>query len=179
MRCWTGLLMGVGVWAQLPARYVLKADALSWAWRSYRVGGEYRLFRYAPPFEANVERPRREGLTLTIWADYVRFLPLRGWVGRVSGRYYFWVPRKAPHGWWGGIHGLIGMHGIPTEKARAVGGLGLSFGYQHLFRQSYGGTVEPYLLVELRGRSLRWISPIQVGLSLGLASRRWRLRLTR
>lgn len=178
---WVALFMGVGgvLWGQLPARYVLKADALSWVWRSYRVGGEYRLFRWAPPFEANVERPKYEGLTLQVWADYVRLLPVRGVVLRPGGRYYFLFPRKAPHGLWAGLHGVGGLTGAPQEKTTLALGIGLSVGYQHIFRQSYGGVVEPYLLVEVRGRSLAWLSPVQVGLSLGIASRRWRLRLTR
>jgi len=167
------------LWAQLPARYVLKADVLSWAWRSYRISGEYRLFKGAPPFEANVERPKYEGLTIQVGVDYVRLLPVHGVVLRPGSRYYFLHPRKAPHGLWACLHGVGGLTGTPREKTILALGIGLSVGYQHIFRQSYGGVVEPYLLVETQGKSLRWLSPVQIGLSLGIASRRWRLRLTR
>ncbi len=173
-----GLVLGL-LWGQLPARYALKGDGLSWIWRSYRLGAEYRLFRWAPPFEAHVERPRREGLTVVLWADYVRMLPERGVVFRPGLRYYFLQPKKAPHGLWVGLHAVGGLSGATWEKAAFTGGIGLAVGYQYIFRQSYGGLVEPYLLAEIRGRKLRWISPVQVGFSLGLASRRWRLRLTR
>ncbi len=174
------IVWGVSIlWGQLPARYALKADALSWVWRSYRVGGEYRLFRWAPPFKANVERHRWDGLTMSLWVDYVRLLPVRGVVVRPGARYYFLWPERAPHGLWAGLHAIGGLSGAPNEKPIFAAGLGLAFGYQYLFRQSYGGLVEPYLLAEVRGKSLRWISPIQVGLALGIASRRWGLRLTR
>jgi len=177
-RSW--LFLGISVlWGQLPARYVLKADALSWIWRSYRVGGEYRLFRWAPPFVASVDRHQWDGLTLNIWADYVRLLPIRGIILRPGARYYFLRPEKAPSGLWASLYGVAALSGAPDKKPTPAAGIGLAIGYQHLFRQSYGGLVEPYLLAEARGRSLRWLSSIQIGLAAGLASRRWGLRLTR
>lgn len=177
-RSWLFLVIS-GLWGQLPARYALKADALSWIWHSYRLGGEYRLFRWAPPFEANVERHRLDGATLNIWADYVRLLPVRGIVLRAGARYYFLRPERAPHGLWAGLYGVAALSGAPDKKPTPAIGVGLAIGYQYLFQQSYGGLIEPYLLAEVRGRSLRWLSPIQVGLAAGLASRRWGLRLTR
>lgn len=167
---WSSALL---VWGQLPARYAFKADALSPLWREYRLAGEYRLFRWAPPFIASVERHRWEGLTFTLAGSYYRRWPEQGGVLRVGGRYYFLRPKYAPQGLWAGLHLAVGATGARTERTFWAGGAGLTIGYQHIFRQAYGGCVEPYVLFELLGGRQKPFSPFQVGLHVGLASRRW------
>jgi len=164
------------VWAQLPARYVLKADVLGPLWREYRLMGEYRLFRWAPPFIASVERHRWEGLTFILSGSYYRRWPARGGGLRIGGRYYFLQPNYAPHGLWAGLHGALAGFGARGEKTYWAAGAGLTIGYQHLFRQAYGGCIEPYLLLELLGGRKKPFFPFQVGLNVGFASRRWERR---
>ncbi|MCX7606294.1 MAG: hypothetical protein N2170_03375 [Bacteroidia bacterium] len=171
---WSRLGLSISfVWAQLPARYLLKGDALSFLWREYRITGEYRLFRWAPPFISSVERARWDGLTFIAGGSYYRRLPLRGGIFR-SGLRYYWLRRVyAPQGVWAGLHLCIGGWGPPREKTTWAGGVGFTMGYQHLFYQAYGGVVEPYLQVEgLFGR-YRALYPIQVGLNVGFAARKW------
>ncbi len=175
---WVLGLVGLA-WGQLPVRYILQADGLSWLWREYRMGAEYRFFREAPPFEAGVFRPRLEGLTGTLGLSYARMLPIRGVLGRVGVKYYGWRPRYAPAGLWVGLHGLVGLIGAIGEPSRRAWGVGLSVGYQCIFRQSYGAVVDPYLLWEWRPSKAWQVSPLQIGLRMGLASRRWQRRVTR
>lgn len=175
---WGVWLIGLG-WAQLPARYVVQADVVSWVWGEYRASGEYRLFREAPPFEGGVLRPRLEGLTSTLGLSYVRKLPLRGFFIRPGIKYYGWRPRYAPAGLWVGFHGLIGGVGAFQEPSHVISGLGISLGYQYIFRQSYGALLDPYLMWEWRFSRAWREAPLQVGLRVGLASRRWQRRVTR
>ncbi|RMF46302.1 MAG: hypothetical protein D6750_10580 [Bacteroidetes bacterium] len=164
------------VWGQLPARYVLKADVLAPLWREYRLMGEYRLFRWAPPFIASVERHRWEGLTGTVGVSYYRRWPERGAFLRVGLHYYALRPPYAPEGFWVGVQAMLGAWAPRTEKPRWTAGPGLTIGYQHLFHQAYGAAIEPYLLVEgLFGPRRRYF-PFQVGLNVGFASRRWERR---
>ncbi|MCS7152319.1 MAG: hypothetical protein N2253_05865 [Bacteroidia bacterium] len=162
--------------AQLPARYVIKGDVLSFLWREQRLAGEYRLFQWAPPFIASVERHRWEGLTLLTSVSYFRLLPRRGAVIRTGVRYYFRKPAYSPEGLWGGIHLAGGIWGVRSEPSSGTVTGGLTVGYQHIFHQAYGGVVEPYLLIEPYFRSAVPFRPIQVGVYVGFASRRWQRR---
>jgi hypothetical protein len=168
-------LLGL-LWGQLPARYVIKGDALSFLWREYRIAGEYRLFRWAPPFIASVERHRWEGLTLLLSTSYYRRLPHRGALARIGARYYFHRPAYAPEGLWAGVHITTGGSAARQEVTRWVIGGGLTVGYQHIFHQAYGGTVEPYLLLDLVGGRAKWVFPFQIGLQVGFAARKWNRR---
>ncbi len=178
---WIGLAKGIAIfsggigilWAQLPTRYVLKLDALSFLSREHRITGEYRLFRWAPPFIASVERARWEGLTVTLSLSYYRYLPQRGAIGRPGARYYFWKRPYTPEGLWVGLHGAIASWAARREKAYWSAGAGLSLGYQHLFRQAYGAAVEPYLLAEVLSRRPPRGMALQVGLNVGFAARKW------
>lgn len=168
---------GVGaLWAQLPARYGLKADILSFLSREHRLTGEYRLFRWAPPFIASVERARAEGLTAVLSLSYYRYLPQRGLIVRPGVRYYFWKPPYAPEGLWVGVHGAIAGWGARREKTTWSAGAGLSIGYQHLFRQAYGASIEPYLLAEGLLRRPPKVWALQIGVNVGFAARKWERR---
>lgn len=165
-----------GIWAQLPARYVLKADGLSFLVREHRITGEYRLFRWAPPFIASVERVRWEGLTAVLSLSYYRYLPQRGVIGRPGMRYYFWKRPYAPEGLWAGLHGTVASWAARREKTTWGAGAGLSVGYQHLFHQAYGAAIEPYLSMEILSRRppRSWV--LQVGVNVGFAARKWERR---
>ncbi|GIV24816.1 MAG: hypothetical protein KatS3mg026_0508 [Bacteroidia bacterium] len=164
---------GLLVWGQLPARYVLKADILSPLWREYRLAGEYRLFRWAPPFIASVERHRWEGLTGWAALSYYRRWPQRGALLRLGARYYPLRTAYTPEGLWVGLHGAVAGRAPRSEPTRWAAGFGLTVGYQHLFHQAYGAAVEPYLLLEGLFGGQKAFSPFQVGLNVGFASRRW------
>ncbi|GIV23309.1 MAG: hypothetical protein N3A68_01920 [Bacteroidia bacterium] len=161
---------------QLPARYVLKADALGFLWREQRLTAEYRLFRWAPPLKASVERARWDGLTLTLNGSYYRRLPLRGGVLRSGVRYYPLRPAYAPEGLWVGLHGTLGLVAPVRETPQWQGGPGLSLGYQHIFHQAYGGVIEPYLLLDFLFGRYKNLMPFQVGLHIGFAARKWNRR---
>ncbi|MEN2992916.1 MAG: hypothetical protein ABDH91_05115 [Bacteroidia bacterium] len=165
----SGLVVG---WGQLPARYVLKADIFSFLWREQRLSGEYRLFEYAPPFVAGVERPKWEGLTAIGSVAFFRHLPLYGILLRPGLRYYPLRPVYSPQGFWSGLHLAGGLFFLREGPLRAAGGLGLSVGYQYIFRQAYGATVEPFLQGEIIFPSFS-LSPLQVGLQVGFAGRKW------
>lgn len=169
----------VPLWAQLPVRYGIRADLASFIWREQRFWGEYRLFQWAPPFIATVERARWEGLTAIIGLSYFRRLPWRGAVARMGLRYYFLRPAYSPHGVWAGILGGIGVWGARSEKPLLAPLAGLAVGYQHIFYQGYGATVEPFLLLEPRWRKGAPFAPLQLGLGVGFGSRRWDRRMTR
>ncbi|MCS6895167.1 MAG: hypothetical protein NZZ60_03330 [Bacteroidia bacterium] len=160
----------------MPARYVLKADALSFLWREYRLTAEYRLFRWAPPFIASVERHRWDGLTFILSGSYYRRLPTRGGIGRIGVRYYVWRPAYSPQGFWVGLHGAGQAWGLRGEKPSFAFAPGLTLGYQHIFRQAYGGIVEPHLLLEPRIFRLAPFAIFQFGLNVGFAARHWERR---
>ncbi|MEN3040186.1 MAG: hypothetical protein ABDH66_01425 [Bacteroidia bacterium] len=164
------------LWGQLPARYVLKADALSFIWREYRLSVEYRLFRWAPPFIASVERHKWDGLTLVVGGGYYRRFPVRGGVWKIGLRYYIWRSAYSPQGFWVGIHGAGQAWGMRGESPSFSWVPGLTLGYQHIFRQAYGGAVEPYILVEPRLFGSTPFAPFQLGLHAGFAARRWERR---
>ncbi|MCS6789958.1 MAG: hypothetical protein NZ580_03140 [Bacteroidia bacterium] len=163
------LLLWSSVWgvafAQLPSRYALKANLISFFWREYELTGEYRLFAWAPAFQANVERARWEGLASIVG---VGFYPRRTWLLRGGIRYYFLRPKYALEGLWGGLHGIIGW-----RERKYSGGMGLSVGYQHIFRQGYGFSVEPFLRGEgvYAGEKIQFA--LHLGLNIGVAARRW------
>ncbi|MCS7188996.1 MAG: hypothetical protein NZ933_04280 [Bacteroidia bacterium] len=162
--------------AQLPVRYALKADVLSFLWREYRVSGEYRLFQWAPPFIASVERAKWEGLTIICQGSYYRRLPYWGAIIRLGLRYYFLRRNYAPEGLWGGMHLGGSSIVVPDEKMKGGAGGGIGIGYQHVFHQGYGGIIEPYLLIEGIFSRYKGFCPIQMGINVGLASRKWNRR---
>lgn len=159
--------------AQLPARYVLKADALGFLWKEHRVWGEYRLFQWAPPFIASVDRHPWDGLTAVLGMSYFRKLPLRGAIVRAGARYYPLRPVYSPQGFWVGLHIATAIWNARREKISLGAAPGVTIGYQHIFRQAYGGSVEPYLLIEPYMFQKAPIRPIQIGINAGFASRRW------
>lgn len=169
----------VPLFAQLPVRYSFRADLTSFFWREQRLWGEYRLFQWAPPFIATVERARCEGLTATIAISYFRRLPLRGGAFRLGVRYYFLRPPYSPQGIWAGALIGIGVWGARNEKPFFTPLAGLAVGYQHIFYQGYGAAVDPFLFFEPRWRRGSPLAPLQVGLGVGFASRRWARRMTR
>ncbi|MCS7297185.1 MAG: hypothetical protein RMK19_06615 [Bacteroidia bacterium] len=171
---WSSLgALGLGV-AQLPVRYVLKADVWSFLWHEQRLMGEYRLGRWAPPFIASVERPRWEGLAATVQLSFYRRLPWWGLIARPGVRYYFLNPKRALEGMWSGIHVGGGFWTNRQEQREFPLTSGIAVGYQHIFRQAYGLAIEPYFWVEvpLRGN----LQFLQVGFQVGFASRRWSRR---
>lgn len=153
------------VCAQLPVRYALKANLTSFFWKEYELTGEYRLFAWAPAFHANVERARWEGLAMTMGASSY---PRKTWLLRVGARYYFLRPKYALEGLWGGFHGVIGW-----KEGKYPVGIGLSMGYQHVFRQGYGFSIEPFLRGEgvYAGEKARFA--LHLGLNIGVAARKW------
>ncbi|MCX8111807.1 MAG: hypothetical protein N3E49_01220 [Bacteroidia bacterium] len=168
---WIGMLA-----AQLPARYVLKADGLGFVWREFRLWGEYRLFRWAPPFIASVDRHRWDGLTLCVGLGYFRRWPLRGGLGRVGLRYYPLRRPYAPEGLWVGLHVVGAGWGVRRESTMLSVAPSLSIGYQFIFRQSYGGVIEPLVCIEPHWRQDSPFSLVQLGVNVGWASRRWSRR---
>nr|BAL56524.1 hypothetical protein HGMM_F40B03C12 [uncultured Bacteroidetes bacterium] len=108
--------------------------------------------------------------------SYWRRLPERGAVLRLGAKYYPLKPAYSPQGAWIGVH-LTGAGISPrSEKTLWTGGMGIALGYQHIFRQAYGGSVEPYLLGEITWGKKRLTSPLQIGMNIGFAARRWERR---
>lgn len=174
---WSSLVWLGWLSAQLPARYAVKADALSFLWREHRVWGEYRLFQWAPPFIASVDRHRWDGMTAILGLSYFRRLPLRGGIMRLGLRYYPLKPAYSPEGLWIGLHIAGGFWNARRERALFSTAPGLTIGYQHIFRQGYGALVEPYILIEPHFRRDAPFRPFQPGVNVGFASRRWDRRL--
>lgn len=174
---WSSLLYISWLFAQLPARYGVKGDALSFLWREYRAWGEYRLFQWAPPFISSVDRHRWDGMTAILGMSYFRRLPLRGGIMRVGLRYYPQKPAYSPQGLWVGLHLAAGLWNARRERPLLAFAPGLTIGYQYIFGQAYGALVEPYVMIEPYLRRGFPFRPVQVGINVGFASRRWDRRM--